>query len=121
MSRDASVQETELQVNLIINSDLHMSSGKIASQAAHAVHLMTDTLQRHRESATRKLMVNYDKWFANGAKIIVLQCSGEELRKLSERQDVFYVKDAGRTEVEAGSLTAVCTLPSTEKLPYRLL
>ena len=98
-----------------------MSSGKIASQAAHAMHLMTDTIVRHRDTATRKLYTIYDNWFSHGAKVVVLKCEADELRKFSERDDVFYVRDAGRTEVEAGSLSAVCTVPLSEKLPFKLL
>ncbi len=107
----------DLQVSMVINKELKMSKGKIAAQAAHALHLMTDALYRSKVYD----MTKYYNWMSTGAKIVALGGTTEELQSLSQRSDAIAVRDAGRTEVEAGSLTVVCLLPSSEKLGFSLL
>lgn len=87
---------------IIINEDLGMSKGKTAAQAAHAslnVYLKSG-------SDVRK------EWKKNGQTKIVLKASEKDFPELmaeAERLNIPYYKvnDAGRTEVDPGSSTAI--------------
>ncbi|WP_134683046.1 aminoacyl-tRNA hydrolase [Brevibacillus migulae] len=93
----------------VVNEQLGMSPGKIAAQAAHAAtmmmvhYLLNDT--KHREA--------FEAWFAQGQTKIVLRAPEEVLQKLGEEGFVS-IRDAGHTEIPAGSLTVV-VLPPMEK------
>lgn len=87
---------------IIINEDLELSKGKMAAQAAHA-----------SLGACRKVSSNVkDKWERQGEKKVVLASgdnSLEDLYRKAERNKIpaHIVKDAGRTEVEPGTITAL--------------
>ncbi len=93
----------------VVNEQLGMSAGKIAAQAAHAAtmmmvhYLMNET--RYRET--------FQTWFSRGQTKIVLRGTEEILQKLVNEGFVS-IRDAGHTEVAAGSLTVV-VLPPMEK------
>jgi peptidyl-tRNA hydrolase len=53
--------------------------------------------------------------------MITLALTTEEMAEVLKRDDIIYVKDAGKTQVEPGSLTVVCVSPTLEKLIYKLL
>ena len=72
----------------IINNDLKMSKGKIASQVSHVAMM---------------LGVKYGEI----GRAIVLKASEKLLNELACNINVVFVKDAGLTEVPAGSLTCV--------------
>jgi len=105
----------EYTAYLIINDDLKMSKGKIASQSAHAI------LNVHRFMASNGM--ENKAWSNNGEKIVVLRASELIIRQLlaeygeliinkkKDKLNVFPVYDAGRTEVESGSLTVLATTP----------
>lgn len=97
-----------------------MSKGKIASQVGHAAHIMTDSIMRNRYAAPA-LFTKYEEWYRTGAKMITLALTTEEMLEVLKRDDTIYVKDAGKTQIEPGSLTVVCVAPTLEKLKYKLL
>ena len=105
----------EYTAYLIINDDLKMSKGKIASQSAHAI------LNVHRFMSSN--CMENKAWENRGEKIVVLKASeliikqllteyGEVIiNKKKDKLNVFPVYDAGRTEVDPGSLTVLATTP----------
>jgi len=105
----------EYTAYLIVNDDLKMSKGKIASQSAHAI------LNVYRFMSSNGM--ENKAWENNGEKIVVLKASELKIRQLlaeygelivnkkKDKLNVFPVYDAGRTEVESGSLTVLATTP----------
>ncbi|KAI9345597.1 peptidyl-tRNA hydrolase PTH2-domain-containing protein [Obelidium mucronatum] len=95
---------------LVVNSSLNMSSGKIASQCSHA-------------TLAAVLAVGYpenpivQQWRNQGEPIIVLQSGASSLKSFEEKGvenglPVHMIRDAGRTEVEAGSATVLAIGPA---------
>lgn len=103
----------EFKQAIVIRSDLKMDKGKIAAQASHA------SLE-----AVRKMEVKYHDWVENwveqGQKKIVLKVGSEKdlldlFDAVKRKFPCALIKDAGHTQVEAGSLTALAIGPLPEK------
>lgn len=87
----------ELVQYYIINKDLNMSVGKVATQVAHvatdiAVYECDDNKFYH--------------WHKDGQKKIILKAKESILRELVEK-GFDYITDFGLTEIPEGSLTCV--------------
>ena len=101
---------------IAIRKDLKLSKGKTASQAAHA------SLGAYKRADGKVRQA----WEREGSKKVVVGVAG--LRELEElhrkaRQDrlpCYIVKDAGRTEVEPGTATALGIGPVREGEADRL-
>lgn len=95
---------------IVVRRDLDMGKGKMAAQVAHA---SVGALKRCRQSAV-------DSWEDGGSKKVVLKASGEDeilqLEKTAKRGKVpcFLVRDAGRTQIEEGTVTALGIGPATD-------
>jgi PTH2 family peptidyl-tRNA hydrolase len=93
---------------IVARADLGMGDGKLAAQVAHAA------LQAY-ESADDQPR---SEWRGSGQKKIVLQADSEsELFELaekakSERVPHAVVRDAGHTELEPGTVTALAVGPA---------
>jgi peptidyl-tRNA hydrolase, PTH2 family len=94
---------------LIVRTDLGMGRGKIAAQAAHAaVAAALATLPSPEFRA----------WLAEGQPKVVLRANGEVQllavanQAVSAGLEVQLVRDAGRTQVEAGTLTCCAIGPA---------
>ena len=96
---------------IIVRSDVDMGKGKMATQVAHA-------------SMGASMITSKDvlkKWNASGAKKIVLKISSEgELKGIQDfarREGLpsFLVKDAGKTQLESGTVTALAVGPGKEE------
>jgi PTH2 family peptidyl-tRNA hydrolase len=96
---------------IVVRSDLKMGKGKTASQCAHASVL---AMEKAEDAAA-------EEWKAGGMKKICLKVASEK-----ELIDVFnaakraklptaLVRDAGYTQIEAGTLTAVGVGPASEE------
>jgi PTH2 family peptidyl-tRNA hydrolase len=110
MDRQTDNDERLKQV-LVIRTDLQLSAGKAAAQAAHA----------SLWAANRTEEQVRDRWEQDDlATKIVLGIEGEdELRDLASRArdaelPTSVVNDAGRTEVESGTTTALGIGPASE-------
>ncbi len=96
----------EIKQAIILRSDLEMSRGKVAAQAAHA-SLMSYFQAEKIDKAVAK------EWLGTGEKKIVLKVSDEEslvkLFRAFEFRGVpcALVTDAGLTEIPPGSKTAL--------------
>jgi len=88
---------------IFMRADLNMSRGKIAVQAGHAVaHMMKNSTPEAIEA-----------WFTNlQTKIVLCVNSEKELNDLVTRCEAntiphHLVRDAGKTEIEPGSVTCL--------------
>ncbi len=99
----------ELKQAIIVRKDLKMGQGKIATQSAHASIMAM-------EKTDKKIV---DEWKAQGMKKIVLKVGSEqELLELFNRAKrelpCALIKDAGLTQIESGSSTALGIGPAEE-------
>ena len=101
---------SQLKQVLLIRTDIKMSKGKVAAQAAHA---SVDAVL----NANKKLL---KKWRSEGMKKITLKVeSKEQLNELIDKaiqNDIVtsIIKDAGHTEVAPGTTTCGAIGPGPE-------
>ncbi|CAD7011296.1 probable peptidyl-tRNA hydrolase 2 [Ceratitis capitata] len=100
---------------LVVRGDLKMSKGKTAAQCAHAAILC---YQQSQELSKKQKLV--ESWSLSGQPKIVLRVNTlEELKRLQDRANnagmvAEIVKDAGRTQLEAGTATVLGIGPDIE-------
>jgi PTH2 family peptidyl-tRNA hydrolase len=95
---------------IVIRSDLKLSRGKLSAQAAHA------SLEAYKKADGR----TRSDWEGSGSKKVVVKT--ESLKGLMEiyeearqaRLPASIIRDAGRTELPAGTVTAVGIGPGEE-------
>jgi len=95
---------------IVARTDIGMGQGKLAAQVAHAsLSAYEDTDQRTRKA-----------WKGKGQKKVVLKASGEsalfELADVAEREGLPHavVRDAGHTQLDSGTVTALAVGPGDE-------
>ncbi len=96
---------------IIVRRDLKLSPGKLAVQVAHA------SLEAYRRSGHK----NRKAWEETGAKKVVVKVP--DLKSLLETQEKArklklphaLIKDAGKTEIPEGTITALGIGPCPEK------
>ncbi len=99
---------------IVVRSDLKMSKGKIAAQAAHAAV---------SASEKARLMNKEDwlKWIQEGQKKVVVKVKSlEELLKIKEESEklglpTVLIEDRGLTEVPSGTITCLGIGPALSK------
>lgn len=117
-----------LKMYIFVNSDLRMSTGKIASQVSHCTHLMVDTFVRngYEQFPPSEKYMNYTKWMKNPITI-VLSATEKQLLELLDIDGGLAFYDTGpTTEVKPNSLTCWGCIQSEEIMNkivthYRLL
>lgn len=112
-----------LVLYIVIRESLNMSPGKAVAQGGHAVekfllkyfriqifsvkkdlNITTPDELEHVRVAT--------EWIGNGSRKVVLRADEKEWETIkSEMKDIFIIKDAGLTEVEPGTETALALWP----------
>ena len=91
---------------LVVNNSLGMTKGKIAAQCSHAAVSLALWYSRHKPWLL-------EQWHTEGSrKIVVRVDSTEALEKLFEKVKTaslpcYLVRDAGYTQIEAGSKTVL--------------
>lgn len=99
-----------MKQTIVVRTDLGMGKGKIAAQASHA---SLKAYEKAGSSAQRE-------WKDGGMKKIVLKAgSKDELLELKEEAGraglpVALIRDAGHTQIEPGTLTALGIGPGNE-------
>jgi PTH2 family peptidyl-tRNA hydrolase len=97
----------------VVNTSLKMSPGKLASQTAHSAISLYVKGKAKQQRKVFFLLNELDVWVGEGQKKVVLKGKDEsELVRLEQRADeskllTVLIRDAGRTQVEAGSLTCL--------------
>ena len=101
---------------IVIRRDLKLGKGKTAAQVAHA------SLEAYRKAGPEARK----GWEGSGSKKVVLRVEGlEEITGLfmkAKREDLpcSLIRDAGRTEVEPGTVTALAIGPAEDKAIDRI-
>jgi len=96
---------------ILVRTDLKMGKGKLCSQTAHAS--IAAFLNADRK--------NKERWLKEGMKKVVLKVSGEkELREFfmtakKEKLSCELISDAGLTQIEYGTVTALGIGPEEDK------
>ncbi|MDL5361694.1 peptidyl-tRNA hydrolase Pth2 [Halalkalicoccus sp. NIPERK01] len=95
---------------IVARTDIGMGQGKLAAQVAHAsLSAYEDT-----DPGARK------DWKGSGQKKVVLKASGEaeifELADRAEREGIPHavIRDAGHTQLESGTVTALAVGPAAD-------
>ena len=100
---------------IVVRTDIKMSPGKLAAQVAHAS--VTAAFNAYRDKPEW-----FRKWWGMGQKKVVLKGGGErELLEIADKArceglPVAVIRDAGHTELEPGTLTAVAIGPAPSSL-----
>ena len=95
---------------IVARADLGMGEGKLAAQVAHA------SLSAYQDAPER----DRTAWQGEGQTKIVLQANGEQalfdLADAAERDGLPHaiVRDAGRTQLEPGTVTALAVGPAPD-------
>ena len=98
---------------IFINTSLKMTPGKVAGQVGHLVqNIMEELLTLGNKS---KIYKRYLDWKADGCTKIVLKATQEQINELIKMNESFYIIDAGRTQIDPGSLTVVGFYPVITK------
>ena len=98
---------------IVVRNDLGMGKGKIAAQCSHA------SISAFLKSQESKYENQYQKWLDAGMKKIVLKVkTKEELLELFETLKQSFpcalIKDAGETQIPAGTITCLGIGPADE-------
>ena len=108
---------------IVVRVDLGMSTGKLAAQAAHAS--LESALKVMKHDSIFKTNI-FDSWKKEGGKKVVLRVESESALKKLEADCIklglksALIKDAGLTEIPAGTLTALGIGPDDEKKVDRI-
>ncbi|KAJ1527596.1 hypothetical protein ONE63_007559 [Megalurothrips usitatus] len=98
--------DDDIKLILVVRNDLKMGKGKAAAQCAHAA---VQAYQRVKAGKPKTLRA----WERNGQPKIVVKCESEkDLIELAKRSKELHlttsiIKDAGRTQIAAGSRTVL--------------
>lgn len=99
-------QDESLTMVLVTRKDLKLSKGKLAAQCSHAA---VECALKAKRDCPKQL----DAWRENGARKIVVEATNiDALKRLfGEAQAAgivcYMVRDAGHTEIPAGTVTVV--------------
>ncbi len=110
---------SEYKQSIVLRSDIKMSKGKAAAQAAHAA---VEAVLLIIDSANATWHKWLHDWRREGQKKVVLRADSEqELLKLFEEAQrlglpASLIRDAGLTELPPGTLTAIAVGPAPSLL-----
>ena len=96
---------------IVVRNDLKMGKGKIAAQSAHASVEASDKVSKSKK----------DAWKSTGMKKVVVKVSSlGELKALKKKADSLNIKsamisDAGRTQLEPGTITVLGLGPDDDE------
>ena len=109
------MDDSNYKMYIFVNSELKMSSGKIAAQVGHGVQKVVDDIFTNYFDGVKKYKKFYKDYLIwnqyHGSAKIVLKATLTELEYLRTLSYSKYVIDAGKTQIEPNSLTVVVLFP----------
>lgn len=113
----------DMKMVLVVRKDLKMGAGKVAAQAAHAAVGVVERVMEYEDvvqpdGSEHPWWAWYTAWSAEGCMKVALQCPDEatmvELQREAKAKQLPYylVRDAGRTQIAAGSKTVLAIGPA---------
>jgi len=109
------MEDSNYKMYIFVDVGLGMGKGKTAAQVGHAVqYIIDDIFTAHLDGVKRYKSVfeDYLIWKNHfGSAKIVLKATKEQLEELKEMSYARHVIDAGKTQIEPGSLTVVAFFP----------
>lgn len=119
----------EMAMYIIVNHDLKMGAGKIASQCCHSACAVITRLER-----TLPKCRHYQSWERNAHAKIILKATEGEMHDIlqlfnvtNECVDVVNdnwcvaIRDLGRTQIQSGSLTTLAFRPFPKHLAPKII
>ena len=109
------MQTFEFKQVIVVRTDLKMSRGKIAAQAAHAALTAAEEAKKQRKKW-------WETWIEEGQCKVVVKVRNElELMKIEEEAKnaglpTALIKDRGLTEIPAGTITCLGVGPAPVEL-----
>lgn len=96
----------EVVMYIIVNNDINMRKGKIASQCAHGASKIVEILEH-------KTNERYRYWKSHSHPKVVLKATEEQLNILYDKYCDITIKiiDEGRTQIEPRSFTVLAFYP----------
>ncbi|AYV77461.1 MAG: putative peptidyl-tRNA hydrolase 2, mitochondrial-like [Dasosvirus sp.] len=127
--KESQEPEEPFVMYIVVNNDLGMGKGKIASQVGHVVGLITEDIIRSAyecDDVSNNIdYMNYMKWKKGCAKIVLKASEQEILKIIAGESKARCIMDAGRTQIAKNSLTVLGFFPRNdlrEKMKsYKLL
>ncbi len=104
------VEVERMKQAIVARTDVGMGNGKLAAQVAHA------SLSAYEKADSQAR----DQWKRGGQKKIVLKADSErelhELAAIADREGIpnALVRDAGHTQLEPGTVTALAVGPAAD-------
>jgi PTH2 family peptidyl-tRNA hydrolase len=101
---------------IVARADIGMGEGKLAAQVAHA------SLSAYEDAGCK----SQKAWKGEGQKKVVLKATGEselfELADVAEREGLPHavIRDAGHTQLDPGTATALAVGPAEDELVDRV-
>lgn len=106
---------------IVVRADVAMTPGKVAAQACHAALKAQRAGYGGSSGGGASLRGTLSAWQAQGEPIVVLRGPGSEAGLLAlvaqakaAGLPAYTVRDAGRTQVEAGTMTVAAIGPAEE-------
>ena len=99
---------------ILVNMELKMKCGKIASQCCHASNKAIEKIKIKNKNI-------YNNWYYNGQKTVILKVDNEEvffeLQKNATQNNINnnVVQDMGLTQIKNNSITTMAIGPDYEK------
>lgn len=115
MFRLGSPGDSDYKMVILMRNDLKMTKGKIAAQASHAaVNCALNSKKKDPKT--------FDKWISCGQTKVVLRVDSKEelfdFKAIVDAQGInnSLICDAGRTQIEPGSITCLGIGPADSSL-----
>lgn len=108
-------QTNPLCMYVLVNEDLKMGKGKIASQVGHVVGLITEEIIRKSYEVSKGVpdcYQRYMEWKMSGHAKIILKATEAQIIGLIGESESIYIRDAGHTQIAPDSLTVIGFYPS---------
>ena len=109
--REKHSSNNDIVMYILVNNNLNMSKGKLASQVAHSACNVVSYMVKNPTPT-------YREWLRTGAAKIVLRSDVNEMESLTSlfnnrSHEIWcdYILDQGKTEVSPGSLTTIAFNP----------